>query len=177
MNNPGAPTLNSATAGTGQVVLAWSRVTVATGYSVKYGTTSGTFTTTIDAGNVTGYTVTGLTQGTTYYFVVVAYEGAATSANSNQRSATLVPNPPTLSSATAGSARVTLTWTASPGAASYKIKHGTVSGTYTTTTTVGNVTTYTVTGLAHTKLYYFVVVAHNAGGDSTNSNERSATTT
>ncbi len=41
---------------------------------VYVGTTSGVYTTTIDVGNVTTYTVTGLQPGRTYYFVVSAYD-------------------------------------------------------------------------------------------------------
>ena len=49
------------------------------GYIVQYGTTSGNPSTSIDVGNVTSRTFTGLTAGSTYYFRVVAYnvDGAA----------------------------------------------------------------------------------------------------
>lgn len=43
------------------------------GYRVHWGTTSGHYTETRDVGNFTTYKVTGLAQGTTYYFVVTAY--------------------------------------------------------------------------------------------------------
>ncbi len=43
------------------------------GYIVQYGTQSGNPSTSINVGNVTSRTVTGLTAGTTYYFRVVAY--------------------------------------------------------------------------------------------------------
>ena len=69
---PPAPTLNSAVAGTSQVSLSWGAVAGATGYSVKYGKVSGSYTKTKKLGNVTDYAVTGLTNGTEYYFVVVA---------------------------------------------------------------------------------------------------------
>jgi hypothetical protein len=42
------------------------------GYKLSYGTTSGTYTTTVDVGNVTSYSLP-LVSGTTYYFVVQAY--------------------------------------------------------------------------------------------------------
>jgi len=44
------------------------------GYKVHYGTTAGSYGTTIDVGNVTSYTVSGLTAGTTYHFAVSAYD-------------------------------------------------------------------------------------------------------
>ena len=43
------------------------------GYIVQYGTQSGNPSTSINVGNVTSRTVTGLTAGATYYFRVVAY--------------------------------------------------------------------------------------------------------
>jgi len=43
------------------------------GYKVYYGTTPVNYTTSLDIGNVTTYTVTGLSSGTTYYFAVIAY--------------------------------------------------------------------------------------------------------
>ena len=43
------------------------------GYYVRYGYTSGNYTTTIDVGNKANYTLSGLTEGKTYYIVTQAY--------------------------------------------------------------------------------------------------------
>ncbi|MGC1617315.1 MAG: kelch repeat-containing protein, partial [Candidatus Acidiferrum sp.] len=40
------------------------------GYSIHYGTSSGVYTTTVSAGNVNQFAVTGLSENTTYFFVV-----------------------------------------------------------------------------------------------------------
>ncbi|OCL27202.1 hypothetical protein U472_06950 [Orenia metallireducens] len=89
--NPGslvAPSLNNAVAGDSQVSLSWGSVANAAGYNVKYGTTS------IDVGNVTNYTVTGLTNGTAYTFTVAAYNSNGESPDSNQLTATpTISNP------------------------------------------------------------------------------------
>ncbi|MGC3990865.1 MAG: hypothetical protein QM796_14540 [Chthoniobacteraceae bacterium] len=79
-----APT---ATGGNEQVALSWSAVNGATGYRVKRGTASGIYSTTFD---VTGTTCvdTGLSDGTTYYYVVSALNGPAESDNSSAASAT-----------------------------------------------------------------------------------------
>jgi hypothetical protein len=54
------------------------------GYKVYYGTSTGNYgTTPTDAGNVTTYTLTGLTKGTTYYIAVTAYD---TSDNESDKS-------------------------------------------------------------------------------------------
>jgi hypothetical protein len=46
------------------------------GYKIHYGTSSGSYTQTIDAGNVTTYQVADLPSGATYYFTVTAYNQA-----------------------------------------------------------------------------------------------------
>lgn len=59
----------------GTVRLAWlaSASPEATGYQVHYGTATGTYTVIVDVGQLTSWTKTGLTNGTTYYFAVKAY--------------------------------------------------------------------------------------------------------
>jgi fibronectin type 3 domain-containing protein len=74
----------------GQVNLAWNAnsETDLAGYRVYFGTTSGTYSNSVNVGNITGYTVTGLAPGNVYYFVVTASDqGGAESLASNQVSA------------------------------------------------------------------------------------------
>ena len=95
---PPPPTNLVATAGNGQVGLSWSASSGATSYNVKRSTTSGGPYTTIASPTTTSYTDTGVTNGTTYYYVVSAVNTAGESANSSQVSATpqvAVPPPPT----------------------------------------------------------------------------------
>lgn len=54
------------------------------GYQVRYGTTSGSYSHTNDVGNVTQVSISGLSDGTTYYFVLKAYD---TSGNQSPSSA------------------------------------------------------------------------------------------
>jgi len=86
------PVLNSPVAGDGQVDLSWNTVPDADGYKVYYGTVSSVYGAPVDVGNVTSYTVPELTNGTTYYFVVTAYNVTGESTNSNEQSA--APNVP-----------------------------------------------------------------------------------
>src|SRR5712692_2336086 len=67
--------------------------------------------------------------------------------------------PPALSSA----AQVTLAWDpdTDPDLAGYKLYYGFSSGSYQSSVDVGNVTTYTLSGLLEGRIYYFVVTAHN----------------
>jgi len=62
------------------VNLAWdaSSSTNVGGYKISYGQSSGNYSTTIDAGNKTNYVVSGLQEGTKYFFAVKAYDSTKT---------------------------------------------------------------------------------------------------
>lgn len=89
-----------AVGGISKVDLTWSPVTDATSYTVKRSTTAGGPYSTIATG-VTGttYTDLGVTNGTTYYYVVTAIVNGSEGWNSNEASATpqasTNPNQPT----------------------------------------------------------------------------------
>ncbi|WP_246070398.1 lytic polysaccharide monooxygenase [Paenibacillus kobensis] len=182
---PAAPAGLTATAGNGQVSLAWSPSSGATSYTVKRATTSGGPYTNV-ATNVTAssYVNTGLTNGTTYYFVVSATNSAGSSANSTQASATPAgstttqpPAAPTGLTAIGMDGHVMLSWSASTGATSYTVKRATTTGgPY---TNIANVTTnsYTDMSLTNGTTYYYVVSASNTGGSSANSAQASGTPT
>ena len=90
---PPAPTGLGATPGNGLVNLTWSAVSGATSYTVKRGTAAGgPYGTTFANITTNSYANTGLTNGTTYYYVVSATNGSGEGANSGEASAT--PNAP-----------------------------------------------------------------------------------
>ncbi len=96
---PGASGGLAATAGNGQVNLNWAVTTGATGYTIRRATTSGGPYTTIKTNVVgTSYTDTGLTNGTTYYYVVTGTNAEGEGAYSNEASAT--PQVPSLATIT-----------------------------------------------------------------------------
>ncbi|GAA3403214.1 fibronectin type III domain-containing protein [Paenibacillus hodogayensis] len=179
---PGAPVLQSAVASNGQVTLAWNPVNGSTGYKVFQSNSSGTYGAEINtvSGAVYSYSATGLTNGTAYYFVVKATNAGGESAISNEVSATpQVPAPgaPVIQSAAAGNGEVTLAWNPVNGSTGYKVFQSSISGTYGAelNTVSGAVYSYSATGLTNGTIYYFVVKAINAGGESATSNEASAT--
>lgn len=92
---PNAPTGVTATAGSGQITVSWSSSLGATSYSVKRSNTAGGPYTSVGTSTGTSFTNTGLTNGTTYYYVVSAINTAGESGNSSEVSATpvlAVPN-------------------------------------------------------------------------------------
>ena len=86
---PSAPTGVTASAGDGQVSISWSAVSDATSYNIYWSTTSGVTKTsgTKIADTTSPYSHTGLTNGTTYYYVVTAVNSAGESAESSEVSA------------------------------------------------------------------------------------------
>jgi YVTN family beta-propeller protein len=73
---PAPPTNVTATAGDEQVTISWDTVSGATSYNIYWSTSSGVSSTSyegkIEDITETSYTHTGLTNGTTYYYVVIA---------------------------------------------------------------------------------------------------------
>jgi RHS repeat-associated protein len=101
---PPAPTNLTAYAGNTFVTLTWNQSSSATSYDILRSLTSGGPYSTIQTGVTTSsYVDTGLTNGTTYYYVVTASNAGGTSGDSNQANATptsgqyplqIIPNPP-----------------------------------------------------------------------------------
>jgi outer membrane protein assembly factor BamB len=88
-----APPANlTATPSVDGVTLSWTASTGATSYAVYMGTAAGGESATAAASGLTGTstTVTGLTPGTTYYFVAKSFVAGVASAGSNEVSATPV---------------------------------------------------------------------------------------
>lgn len=84
-----SPTGLAASALNNSVSLNWSAATGATSYNIKRSTTAGgPYTTIATAVTGTTYADTGLTNGTTYYYVVTAVNADGESGNSNEASAT-----------------------------------------------------------------------------------------
>src|SRR5439155_17806246 len=155
---PSAPQNLQATGHIGNVTLSWQAPSNGgspiTNYKIYRSSSSGTEGLYATIGNVTSYTNTGLPNGDTYYYKIAAVNSIGTSTLSNEASARTfsIPSAPQNLQATGHIGNVTLSWQvpSSNGGSpitNYKVYRSSSSGTETLLTTIGNVTSYTNTGL------------------------------
>lgn len=176
---PGVPTAVTPTRGDTEVSLTWT--TPATGgsaitsYTVQYSSDSGsTWTTFSTAPTTNSVTVTGLTNGTSYVFKVLATNGIGSSSyssNSTAVSPAALPAAPTWVSQTPGATQVALSWNAPASTGGfavtdYVIEYSSNSGSTWTAFahSASSATTITVTGLANGTSYIFRVKAVTSVG-------------
>jgi phosphodiesterase/alkaline phosphatase D-like protein len=162
----------------------WSSVSGATNYRLDV-STSNTFTTYVpgyhdlSVGNMTSFPVIGLSANTHYYYRARAYNGCATSRNSNVQSVQTLPCTPATPNAqnatNVTAVSFTAHWSSVNGAFDYRLDVST-SNTFTTYVlgyhdlSVGNVTSFPVIGLSANTNYYYRVRAYNGCATSPNSN-------
>jgi Fibronectin type III domain len=190
---PGQPTGLTATPGDSKVTLSWAAPgsdggAPVTGYGIWQGTSPGDESDAPINGSPfagTSTTVTGLNNGTTYYFVLIAFNRAGGGPASEEVSATpaTVPGEPMGVTVTPGDSQVTLSWFA-PGLdggaqiSHYVVREGTRPGGESDAPVCGSPvsgTSTTVTSLANGTTYYFTVTAANSVGPGPASAEVLAT--
>lgn len=169
---PAAPTGLVATPGNTQVQLGWADNTETDfdRYRVYRATVSGGPYTLIATATVSDYTATGLSNGTTYYFVVTAVDDFGyESLDSSQVSVTPAAPPgdgtppavPTGLTAAAGDRQISLNWNNNSEGdfASYKIYRAPTSGGSYTLIATRIVSDYVDTGLTNGTSYFYKVTA------------------
>jgi titin len=132
--------------------------------------------------DVTTYSNTGLSAGTSLQYRVMAYNGSGNSGYTNIATATTFPalpsTPSNLTASAISSSQINLSWTDNASNESgFNIERAPSGGSFIQIASVGaNVTTYSNTGLTAGTTYQYRVRAYNTGGNSTYSNTASATT-
>ncbi|CAK0745986.1 hypothetical protein CCP3SC5AM1_1320001 [Gammaproteobacteria bacterium] len=177
---PAAPVMTSAVARNARVTLKWTAIVGVTSYKVYQGfTAGGESTTPLKTGlTTTSVILTGLNNGTAYFFKLAAVNAGGTGPLSNEVSATPVAPPVApIINAVAGNGQVTLKWSAVAGATSYHVYQGTTADGESLTPVRSDVTgtSVTILNLNNGTKYFFKMKAANAGGTSAFSNEVSAT--
>jgi endoglucanase len=182
---PAAPSGLKAAAGNAQIKLTWTASAGATAYNVSRSVMTGGPWIPVAQPTTNAFTDTGLTNGVPYFYVVAALNSVGASANSNEVTATpttpasgvitRAPDVPTGLRATAGNARVMLTWMVSTGATAYHVSRSTQSGGPWTQVGAPTTNAFTDTGLTNGTRYFYVVAALNTAGTSANSAPVSAT--
>jgi hypothetical protein len=176
---PTAPLSFTATAGNAQVVLAWTAPTSSGGAAItryEVSSNNGSTWATVSGGSLaTTHTVTGLTNGTQYTFLVRAVSSAGNGASSVPQTATpqaevTPPTAPLNFTATPGNGQITLSWTAPANAGiispitSYEVSRN--NGLSWVTVSGGaNAESYTFSGLTNGQEYTFQVRAVNSAGN------------
>jgi|GEM_PF-5032417 len=178
---PAAPTGLTADAGGAEVNLDWDNTTGATSYVIYYSTSAGV--TKLNGTQVTttvsSHVLSGLTNGSSYYFRVAARNSGGESALSTEVSATPqvdAPSAPTNIMVTEADSQLSISWDASTGATGYDLYYSTSTGVTTGDTQVANVTSpHILSSLTNSTQYFLVLTATNAGGTSAISAEVSGT--
>lgn len=161
---PPLPTGLTATPGDGIASLSWNPVAGATGYNIYRDGTK------VNGSPITetSYTLTGLTNGTTYSVQVAAVNASGESAKSGSVNVTPLGSPPAAPSglsATPGDRIASLSWNPVAGATGYNVyRDGTkLNGSPITETN------YIITGLTNGTTYSIQVAAVNESGESARS--------
>ncbi len=172
-----APANLTASAASGKVNLQWNAVTGASGYNLKVANVSGGPYSVI-ASNLTATVFTNfVVNGLNYFYVVAAVSTNGESELSNEAGASPVGAPPVPAlTAVSSNAAAILSWTASFGATGYNLGRATnPGGPYTLAAANLNATMFLDTGLTNGWVYYYVVSALGANGQSADSAEAVAT--
>ena len=165
----------SAIAGDGEVTLSWNSVADADSYQVYYSTSDNVSSTNYEvvaSTSITSVVLDGLTNGTTYYFIVSSTNSFGESNTSMVTPSTpSVPLPvtPTNIIATPGNGSATVSWDMDAVNSSYTIYGSTASG-FTVDSAefiISDIISspYTVTGLTNQTTYNFIVAAANTDGN------------
>jgi hypothetical protein len=185
-----APTGVAVVPGTQQADVSWTPITGdagagVTGYNVKISSIATGGWSTRGSPTTSPFTVTPITTGQPFYFVVSAYTGLPTCESANSSPAASAQScsgtsaPATLTPTPDSAGNVTLTWTSVSGATSYNVSRSTTKGgPYTVVTSGVSATSYKDSPPVPSNgsaTFYYVVRANSGNCNSPYSQEATAT--
>jgi hypothetical protein len=172
-----APTGLTALGQDKQVSLSWNTTGGAASYVVRRAIKAGGPYSDVVTQAVAGFLDTGLSPGTTYFYVVHAVGPGGPGADSAEASALTLPAAPAHLSASGGTAQISLAWDPVPGATGYRLLRAGPSGVFAKLREVAPTPTTAVDGsLTSGATWSYEVVALNATGPGPASPIASATT-
>jgi len=163
MSTPGNLTVSAANQ---QITLNWTAVPGAISYQVFY-STSTTIPSSPSVSDITATNraITGLTNGTTYYFWVKAVNANGVSGASSVASGKPIGNMGAVTVTLGASGQLILNWTAVAGADEYEVFQSTTNTMPGSTTQTVTTNTVTRSSLTNGTTYYFWVSAKNVNGN------------
>ncbi|WNR43035.1 CBM96 family carbohydrate-binding protein [Paenibacillus roseipurpureus] len=181
MPAPSTPVIVSTASGDQQVTINIKNVPSAEKYYFYYGTSptnlqnvSNRYTSCTDSILNPSCTIKSLTNGTTYYFAVSAWNDSGESAITSVQSVvpTKIIDTPTISGIKVANNTATVMWKTVTGATGYTLQYGNSTGRYYHMKDLGNATSFSLP--MNGAPFYFVVAAYNSSGTSLYSKEVAA---
>ena len=162
-----------------QINLSWTTVAGANSYRVERSSTAGfAGATAVYTGTATTFNDTGLAQGSTWYYRVIATNGVQTSTSNTVNATTVAPlgTPSNIFANAASTSRIDISWSPVSGATKYELQRSTTAdfASYVVAYS-GPAATYQNNGLPDSTQFFFRVISSNATQASV-SNTYSATT-
>jgi fibronectin type 3 domain-containing protein len=165
---PAAPDAPQIAAGNEQLTVTWTAVSGATAYEVWLGTVSNHGSAVKQDADVTelSKTITGLSNGATYYVWLKAKNSVAAGAFSTAASGVPLGNMGAVT-LSAGAMQLTASWAAVAGAAQYEVYYSTSASMPASPAQTVTTTSATITGLTNGTTYYVWVKPKNSSGAGT----------
>lgn len=168
---PVSPEISVTSVNDGKVSLSWNRISSALGYNILYSVGRDFADPVSVVTTTTSYDITGLSNGTTYYFKIVAYNENGRGPESSSVSAVPLPAllPPTTPdgvSVVSGDRTATVTWTPVDKSTQYKVYINTSSDMTTVNPVDTTNSSFIFNNLTNLTQYYVSVSATNSAGNS-----------
>lgn len=173
---PDATTLSNLKGADKQIALAWKTASGATEYHIYWNTTGNVSTKdAVLKTSAASFLHAKISNGAKYFYRIAASNAGGESELSPEVSLTLAPDAPVIAVTNGEDKRITLGWTAVPGAVSYTIYWKVAAAGTEFSKVPDAVSPYIFRGLTNNTKYAYKVTAVNAGGEGFASEQRVVT--